>query len=74
MLPNGASCASRDGVYGRRRWRYARYVDPTATQRRGQVRLNYRRDRVVQEDAGAIDFDAEASSDMLLLLAPSAAI
>jgi hypothetical protein len=39
-----------------------RYVDPAATQRRGQVCLNYRRDRVVQ-DAGAIDVDAEASSD-----------
>jgi hypothetical protein len=30
---------------------------------KGQVCLNYRRDHVVVQHAGAIDFDAEASSD-----------
>jgi hypothetical protein len=50
-------------VYDRGRWRYARYVDPTATQRRGQVRLNYRRDRVRYRTLGPSTYaDDEASS------------
>jgi hypothetical protein len=70
MLPNGASCASRTTVYGRGRWRYARYVDPTATQREGSSlpQLNYGRDRVVQ-DAGAIDVSMPRRRRRMLLLA-----